>query len=394
MYYKHNILHKLHILIITITSILISDICNAQYIRELYVGDETIISAPTPPMNSALFQTAWGSSCSGISVQKYNEFGAKVKILQYFSGIGQVQCDYYYFWYNNGRQYTKRATTFYNFKCKQATISLSTTILDLEVGKGYKLKYSITPSNISPTPTVTWSSSNYNIVSVNDGYITANRPGRAIIYATTSHGTSASCVVTVPDVPPTDIKVSPSSISLSEGQSATVLATLVPDYASSQITWSSDNTGIATVYNGTVTGISVGSTKIKATTTNGHSASCSIKVTPQAKEIHIPDSTTVIVGYSSALTPKLVPENATSTFKWSSNNYSVASVTNKGIITGKSVGSAIITVRTDNGLASSCKVTVKESPVNIAPYTVTNRVQRIKTLINKTLTNLQNEKSN
>lgn len=46
---------------------------------------------------------------------------------------------------------------------------------------------------------------------------------------------------------------------------------------------------------------------------------------------------------------------------WSSSNWSVAEVSDKGVVTPKAVGTAIITVKTDDGgYTDDCKVIVKE----------------------------------
>ena len=42
----------------------------AQKTYELYVGDDVLMTAPTPPNNGALYQTAWAARTQGITVTK------------------------------------------------------------------------------------------------------------------------------------------------------------------------------------------------------------------------------------------------------------------------------------------------------------------------------------
>ncbi|MDR1652387.1 MAG: Ig-like domain-containing protein [Prevotellaceae bacterium] len=61
------------------------------------------------------------------------------------------------------------------------------------------------------------------------------------------------------------------------------------------------------------------------------------------------------------LTATVLPENAADkTVVWSSDNEAVATVNASGMITGVSVGSAVITATTANGKTASCTVTVEE----------------------------------
>ena len=68
---------------------------------------------------------------------------------------------------------------------------------------------------------------------------------------------------------------------------------------------------------------------------------------------------------SEKLTPVFEPSNATNkNVTWSSSDMSIATVSATGLVSGKSVGSCVITVKTqDGGFTASCNVTVKEAPV-------------------------------
>ena len=73
--------------------------------------------------------------------------------------------------------------------------------------------------------------------------------------------------------------------------------------------------------------------------------------------VFLPTSIEISVGGHATLTPFLVPEDASTSYTWTSSNSSIASVS-YGKVTGKKTGTATITVKTANNLESSCKVTV------------------------------------
>ena len=77
------------------------------------------------------------------------------------------------------------------------SISLNNTSLTLEKGQTTTLKATYSPSD-TYYKTLTWKSDNSSVVSVNeDGKITANKNGSAVITATTNNGKTAKCTITV-----------------------------------------------------------------------------------------------------------------------------------------------------------------------------------------------------
>lgn len=78
-------------------------------------------------------------------------------------------------------------------------------------------------------------------------------------------------------------------------------------------------------------------------------------------------SLTLKIGESYTLTKTLSPSGVRSTFVWSSNNTGILYVDNSGRITAKAVGVAIITVKSANGKAATCTVTVQKPEVITPP---------------------------
>lgn len=77
----------------------------------------------------------------------------------------------------------------------------------------------------------------------------------------------------------TSVSLDKSTATIAVGKTVTLTATISPSNASNKtITWSTNNSSVATVSNGTVTGQSSGTVTITATSNNGKSASCTVTV--------------------------------------------------------------------------------------------------------------------
>lgn len=81
------------------------------------------------------------------------------------------------------------------FTVEATGITLNQSTVTLTAGNSFTLTATVIPNNTTDK-TVTWSSSNENIATVDNGIVTALAPGTAIITATAS-GKTAVCVVTV-----------------------------------------------------------------------------------------------------------------------------------------------------------------------------------------------------
>lgn len=84
---------------------------------------------------------------------------------------------------------------------------------------------------------------------------------------------------------------------------------------------------------------------------------------PNPTGVSIPANCSVQMGQSTTLSPVVTPSDAPATFTWFSTNPAVASVSSLGDVTGQDVGTAVITVTTQNNLSDTCTVTVTEPPV-------------------------------
>ncbi len=113
-----------------------------------------------------------------------------------------------------------------------------------------------------------------------------------------------------------------------------------------------------------------------------------IGVSSRAVGVSISDTKlTVYKGSSKTLKAKVLPEDAKNrSVKWTSSNPKVATVNSKGKVTGKSNGTAVITVKTADkgyngkGYSATCKVTVKTKPESIKISGKTSTIYTTKSL--------------
>ncbi|OOB78942.1 MAG: hypothetical protein BEN18_05615 [Epulopiscium sp. Nuni2H_MBin001] len=85
-------------------------------------------------------------------------------------------------------------------------LTLNKSNATLEVGKTYKLSADVYPANTTMNPTITWSSSDDNIASVDSkGTVTAVSEGTATITASSQSGITASATINVTSADTTDL---------------------------------------------------------------------------------------------------------------------------------------------------------------------------------------------
>ena len=101
---------------------------------------------------------------------------------------------------------------------------------------------------------------------------------------------------------PTGIQLSSTTASVEAGKRLQLTATVSPDTATDKtVIWSSDNTKVATVSKGIVTGVAAGTATITAETVNGLTATCTITVTGGSNPDPNPDPTADISAKSAGI---------------------------------------------------------------------------------------------
>ena len=249
----------------------------------------------------------------------------------------------------------------------QPKVSLSKSSVSLYIGDTSKLSASVTPSGTS----VSWSCDDTSVAKVSDGKITAVGSGTTKIrvkmtYAGNTYKDSCEVTVSKPSV-----KLSSTELSLLPGDSATLKATVKPSDCS--VTWSTSDSGVATVSGGTVKAVSYGTATITAKITyNGETYKKTCNVTVAKPTISVTSSASTITyaerkqdRESCTLTATVTPDGGT--VKWTTSDSSVATVSGNGTeatVTAVSTGTATITATYSiNGTTvnDSCEVSVKQA---------------------------------
>ena len=158
-------------------------------------------------------------------------------------------------------------------------VKLNNNQLTIENKKTETLKATITPNNAT-NKKLEWSSSNTSIATVDgNGRVTAKKAGTTIITVKTINGKTASCKVTVKELP-TAVKLDKTTLKINKKKTITLKATITPaDAINKTLTWSSSNSSVATVdKNGKVTAEKTGTAIITVKTSNGKTATCEVDV--------------------------------------------------------------------------------------------------------------------
>lgn len=167
-------------------------------------------------------------------------------------------------------------------------------------------------------------------------------------------------------IPVTSVTLAPETLSIEEGKTAGLTATISPANATTQQhSWASENGKIAKAYGETlntakVTAIGVGKTTITYTI-GGKEASCEVTVTPRTISVESitlnKTQLSLVKGATETLTATVLPTTATDkTVIWESGDTAVATVKD-GIVTAVAAGNATITAKAGEKTAT-CAVTV------------------------------------
>lgn len=252
-------------------------------------------------------------------------------------------------------------------------VELNYTSYTLENNSSFQLEAYVKPDN-ARNKSVTWSVQGIgaNYISVSDtGLVTAKKTGTARVLATTVEKKyTASCIVTVVAqiVPVTSVSLNSTVLSVKQGKTATLSASVYPNNATNKyVSWSSSNTNVATISSsGVINAVNQGSTTITVTTNDGHkTATCVVTVTEPTHVTSVSldkTSLSLKVDKTSSLTANVLPSDAyDKSVSWSSSNTNVATVNDNGEITANTVGTTTITATTtDGGFTANCSVTVEE----------------------------------
>ena len=243
-------------------------------------------------------------------------------------------------------------------------ITLDKTIVDLNKGQKATVVATISPDNAT-NKTVTWTTENAAIATVNNGEITAVAQGTTFIVATAGD-VSVKVRVKVTDLTiPTGLELNATSVDVDVDKTVTVIATPYPATAKDAVvTWTIDKEDIATVANGVITGVKEGTAVVTATS-GEYSDTVKVIVTDPKLVKGLKFSETVArFGIGETYTPglEITPITASdAVLEWTSENPAIATVAN-GVISGIALGETVITV-SGNGFTAEITVNVNNDLV-------------------------------
>lgn len=236
-------------------------------------------------------------------------------------------------------------------------IELDVKTLTLIKGKSYALDANISPSNAT-YKTPIWTSSDSDIVMVDKkGVITGLEEGTAIITATAddSGKESALCYVTVIDpVVAKSISVTSSELVMVPGESKNVSYTVKPSNFTEDVSWTCDNTSVATVdpQTGKIIAKNTGIANITVMTPSGAKATIKVYV------VGLSRTEVTLKQYESLLIRLQIDgaEEAGVSVRWDVEDQGIAEVQG-GRVTAKALGTTKV-YAVVNGRKLECKVTV------------------------------------
>ena len=188
-------------------------------------------------------------------------------------------------------------------------------VLDINGVNTHQYATTIYPSTANASIGLRWeieSSSSPNVISISsNGVVTGLSNGTATVRVTTENNKTATGFVTV-QTSPIGIQLNKNNVTLdltANPKSIQLTSTILPSTANVQnvVKWSSSNSSIASVGNdGTVIGVSNGTAVITATTQNGKTTKCNVKVQTSPVSLSLNKAKTTL-NMTGTKTTKLYP---------------------------------------------------------------------------------------
>lgn len=251
-----------------------------------------------------------------------------------------------------------------------------TSIAIADQTQATSLKLAVYPTNAN-NKKITWTSSNKKIVTVNtSGKLSVKNKGNCTIKCSTTDGSkiNTNCKISVKSIIPTKITIK-DEYYLNLGKKTKLKYSIYPTNTTyKKVTYTSSNTKIASVdNNGNVTAkkegeciITISSNQKKLT------ATADIYVRKMITELA--PTTTIIAthkGEQKQIQTLVLPTNASiKTLRYASTNKNIATVDDKGIITGINVGSCQIKISTIDGSNKNTSINVEVKDISAIQKTI------------------------
>ena len=302
-------------IVMAIIGVLFSNSTPAQSYKEvtMTVGETKTLYLPSSVTSKDLKSVAFYSNgISYVQVTSYTNYSVTVKAIKAFSSPIIVRCDYYYF--VRSGSFTYEASGAYDFRItvvdnggggggsgvEPTSIQFPSSAVGISVGESRQLTPTVLPANAEYT--LTWSINDNSVATISqDGLLVGKSAGTADLKVMADNGVYAMLRVVVSQPTPTSVSVSPSSVTLTEGQSKYLTATVYPSNASQSVSWSSSNSSVVSVSNaGKVIGVKTGTATIIAKTSNGKTGTCVVICKSAIPDLVLSDANGIVSVPSSA----------------------------------------------------------------------------------------------
>lgn len=167
----------------------------------------------------------------------------------------------------------------------------------------------------------------------------------------------------------TAIALDKTSLLMEVGESVTLNPVFTPANATNKsVKWNCDSSA-AEVYEGVVTALSVGQATVSVTADDGgYKALCNVEVVADKNAVFVEsiefseESYAMIVGDVLTIKPTVLPENADNkTLVWSTQDTSIISVDEQGMVEALAIGNATVTALATDGSGVSATVAIAVS---------------------------------
>lgn len=279
-----------------------------------------------------------------------------------------------------------------------AIVTVTAAITDIKIDKGETFTTTIAtpyvfmeavyqPSNATSTEMV-WTSSDESVATVNEnGMVTVKKIGQTTISVKPSYnpnGVFAQCVLTVKEDPITAIKTDVTTLNMMKGDMYEVKVTLTPENPTDRtLTWTSSKTSVATVTNGKITAVGVGTATIMVQGGNATPVMIEVNVRERLTNIAFENTSMELsVKETKKLEVIFTPnEGVNKNVTFYSSDESIVTVDKDGNVTGISVGKAMITcIAEDLGeyRPITCNITVTQEVILPTEFTIDPTEQTIR----------------
>lgn len=228
---------------------------------------------------------------------------------------------------------------------------------------------------------------NMNAVYPLEAIVVAHKVGKATIKAEAQDGSgmSATCEVEVTPLMVSDISLQTASVV--KTIPTQLEANFTPAEADNKkLKWTSLTPDVATITeDGMMTGLKMGTAKVKAETTDGSNLSgvFEVQVTGlPVSTISMPAESSIVKTESMKLEYSILPlASDNQKLKWSSNATYIASVDEStGVITAHKVGDAIITATATDGSGISASTTIHVTPLKVSQIEMPKEMYLLRSL--------------